>query len=178
MVEIVVSAPPTTITLNPNAPGIESGTIRSDAGPWTDFTAGESNADITRSSEAFLSFDITGIPNNATILEVKTDFTAYIIIGNPFGSLGVLNAYATDYGPTLEPGDFVADFPPGNIAAWDSTTAPNVINASPELKTLLQSKLGFGRLQFRLKFAGSNSDTVKDRITITNPGLIVKYTTL
>ncbi len=174
IVKIVVVAT-TSVTLVPKVG--ESGTIRSDAGPWPDYTAGESNADISRSCEAFLSYDITGIPTNATINEVKFDFTAYTITGNPFGGLGVLHAYATDYGLTLEPGDFVVGFPPGKIADWSSAEALNTIESSPELKTNLQSKLGTSRLQLRLQFSGSNGDAIKDRITFTNPNLIVTYTT-
>jgi len=166
-----------TITLIPGAPGSESGTIRSDAGPFPDFTAGESNADITRTTEAFFSYNIAGIPANATITEIKFDFTAYTITGNPFGSLGVLNAYATNYGPTLEPGDFVTGFPTGNIADWGSTAALDGVEATPELKAWLQSILGTSRLQLRLQFAGANGDAVKDRVTFTNPSLIIKYTT-
>jgi hypothetical protein len=56
--------------------------------------------------------------------------------------------------------------------------ALNVIEASPELKANLQSKPGTSRLQLLLQFAGSNGDAVKDRITFTNPGLILTYTTL
>jgi len=175
-VRIVVTAPPTTITLNPVAPGSESGTIRSDWCCGTDFTAGESNADITRTCEAFLSYNISGIPNNATILEVKTDFTAYTITGDPFG-LGVLNAYVTNYGPSLDIGDFVTGFPSGNIADWGSTGALNNIEVSPELKAALQLKLGSGRLQLRLQFPGSNGNAVKDRLTLTNPSLIITYST-
>jgi Ig-like domain from next to BRCA1 gene len=173
IVKIVVVAM-TTITLAPNVG--ESGTIRSDAGPFPDYTAGESNADITRTCEAFLSYDITSIPTNATITEVKFDFTAYSTTGNPFGSLGSMNAYSTDYGLTLEPSDFVAGFPPGKIVDWGSTGALNAAMASPELKSTLQLKLGTDRLQLRLQFAGSNGDAVKDRITFTNPSLIVTYT--
>jgi hypothetical protein len=161
-----------TLTLVP-LPG-ESGTIRSDAGPWPDFTAGESNSDITRTCEAFLSFDITGIPANASISQVKIDLSAFATTGNPFG-LGVLNMYVADYGLTLEPSDFVASFPGGNVADWGSTGALGTIEASPELKAVLQSKVGSGRLQLRLQFPGSNGDAVKDRITFTNPGLIVTY---
>jgi hypothetical protein len=170
---VIIKVSPT-ITLHPLA--VESGTIRSDAGPWPDFTAGESNADITRTCEAFLSYDITGIPSNATITEVKFNFTAYTSTGNPFG-LGTLHAYATNYGPTLEPGDFVAGFPPGMIADWASTAALNIVESSPELKANLQSKLGTSRLQLRLQFAGSNGDAVKDRLTLTDPSLIVTYST-
>jgi hypothetical protein len=166
-----------TLTLSPNAPGTESGTIRADAGPFPDFTAGESNADITQTCQAFLSYDISTIPTNATITEVKTDFSAYSTIGNPFGSLGVLNAYVTNYGATLEPADFVSGFPPGNIADWGSSAALNNIEASPELKAYLQSHLGTSRLQLRLQFGGSNGDAVKDRITFTNPKLIISYIT-
>jgi hypothetical protein len=166
----------TAVTLNPVTPGTESGTIRSDAGPFADFTAGESNADITRTCEAFLSYNISGIPANATITEVKFDFTAYTVTGNPFGNLGVLNAYTTNYGNTLEPGDFVDSFPPGNIADWGSAAALDTKEASPELKDYLQSKLGTSRLQLRLQFQAANGGTM-DRVTFTNPGLIITYTT-
>lgn len=47
VVIIKVTPPSITVTLNPVAPGIESGTIRTDWGPGSDYTAGESNADIT-----------------------------------------------------------------------------------------------------------------------------------
>jgi hypothetical protein len=168
--------PTTSVTLNSVAAGTESGTIRSDAGPFADFTAGESNADITRTCEAFLSYNISGIPANATITEVKFDFTVYTIIGNPFANLGVLNAYTTNYGSTLEPGDFVTDFPPGNIADWGSAGALDSKEASPELRAYLQTLLGTSRLQLRLQFAGANGGTM-DRITFTNPSLIITYTT-
>lgn len=172
IVMIVVSTP-VTVTLNPQAG--ESGTIRQSDGPWSDFTVGESNADITKTVEAFLSFDITGIPLNATISEVKLDFRNYTITGNPF-ALGALNAYTADYGLTLEPGDFVAGFPSGNIADWGSAAALNNLEASPELKTYLQSKIGTGRLQLRLQFPGSNLDATKDRITFNAPTVIITYT--
>jgi hypothetical protein len=172
-VKIVVVAK-TTITLAPKVG--ESGTIRSDAGPFPDYTVGESNADITRTTEAFLSYDISGIPANAIINEVKVDFTAYTTTGNPFG-LGVLNAYVTNYGLTLEPSDFVPAYPSGNIMNWGSAAALNTIVASPEIKVALQSKLGMARLQLRLQFPGSNMDAIKDRLTFTNPSLIVTYTT-
>ena len=165
----------TTVTILPVA--VESGTIRADAGPFPDYTVGESNVDITKMVEAFLSYDISGIPANATITEVKTNFSVYSPPeGNPFG-LGVLNGYITNYGPTLEITDFVTGFPPGNIVDWGSTAALNNIEASPELKVALQSKVGSSRLQMRLQFPGSNGDAIKDRITFTNPSLIVKYVT-
>ncbi len=170
---IVVSS--TSITLAPVA--VESGTVRSDAGPFPDYTAGESNADITRTCEAFLSFDISDIPSNATIVEVKINFKDYTIAGDPFGSLGVLNGYVINYGSTLTSADFVPGFPSGNTIDWGSVTPLNKIEVSPELKAALQAKVGKSRLQLRLQFAGSNGDAIKDRITFNSPSLIVTYTT-
>jgi hypothetical protein len=164
----------TTITLSPLP--VESGTIRSDAGPFPDFTVGESNADITRTCETFLSYNITSIPTTATITDVKTNFSNYTVVGNPFG-LGVLNAYIVNYGLTLVPAAFVSGLPGGHIANWSSTNALNIIESSPDLKSVLQSKLGSNRLQLRLQFGGSNGDAIKDRITFTNPSLVISYTT-
>jgi hypothetical protein len=174
LVKIIVAAS-TSITLVPFAG--ESGTIRSDAGPFPDYTAGESNEDITRTCEAFLSFDITGIPANATITEVKINFKDYTISGDPFGGLGVLNGYGTNYGSTLEPADFVTGFPGGNTVDWGSVSPLNILEVSPELKAALQAKVGSSRFQMRLQFPGSNGDGSKDRITFNNPSLIVTYTT-
>ncbi len=78
---------------------------------------------------------------------------------------------------TLEPSDFVTTYGPGNIADWGSTGALDTIETSPGLKSMLQSKLGSARLQLRLQFPGSNGDAVKDRLTFTNPTLIITYTT-
>jgi hypothetical protein len=163
-----------TVTLTPVA--LESGTLSAVAGPSPDYTVGESTADITKMFETFLSFDISGIPSNATITEVKVNFSNYSTGGNPFG-LGVLNGYLANYGPTLDVADFVTGSLPGNIVDWGSTNALNNIEASPELKTALQSKLGTSRIQLRLQFSGSNGDATQDRVTFTNPSLVIKYVT-
>jgi hypothetical protein len=173
LVRIIVVAT-ASLTLKPIE--AESGTIRSDVGPFTDYTAGESNVDITRTCEAFMSFDISSIPANATITEVKINFKDYTVSGDPFGSLGVLNGYVTNYGDTLEPSDFVTGFPAGNTLDWGSVTPLNSQEKSAELKAALQKKVGTDRFQLRLQFAGSNGDAIKDRITFNNPSLIVTYT--
>ena len=57
--------------------------------------------------EAFLSFDISGIPSNATITKVVTDFRDYDTVGDPFvlGNDGCVRAYVQDFG-TLDAADF------------------------------------------------------------------------
>lgn len=164
----------TTVTLVPVVG--ESGSLRADAGPFPDYTVGESNVDITKLVETFLSFDISSIPAHATISQVKMNFSNYTTVGNPFG-LGVLNGYATNYGSTLEVADFRNDFPPGNTIDWGSTNALNVIEITPELKAAIQSKLGSSRFQLRLQFPSSNRDGVRDSLTFTNPSLVITYVT-
>ncbi len=154
----------------------ESGSIEKNAGPFPDYSVGEANTDITRSCEAFLSFDISSIPSSATISEVRINFKDYTITGDPFGHLGILNGYVTDYGTTLETTDFVTGFPAGNTVDWGSTSALDKIESSPELKAALQNRVGKNRFQIRLQFPGSNEDAIKDRITFNNPSLIVTYT--
>jgi hypothetical protein len=161
-------------TLSPMA-GI-SGTIRSGGGPWPDYTVGESNADITKTTEVFLTYDLSGIPAGSTISEVKIDFRAYVIdSGNPFG-LGTLYGYATNYGNSLEPADWVAALPPGTATVtWASTADLDSLRVSTELQSAVQSALASGRFQLRLQFAGSNLNATKDRLQFTNPTLVVTY---
>jgi hypothetical protein len=164
-----------TVTLAPVV-GV-SGTLRAGAGPWPDYTIGESNTDITKTTEAFLTYDISGIPSNATITEAKISFASYSVTGNPFG-LGILYGYVTDYGATLEPADFVPALPGGgHTLDWASTAALDNLEISAQLKAAIQAKLGSARFQMRLQFPGSNLDAVKDRLTLNNPSFIVKYTT-
>jgi hypothetical protein len=173
IVKVIVVAS-TSITLLPVVG--ESGTILKNAGPFPEYTVGESNEDITRTSEAFLSFDISGIPTKALITEVKINFKDYTLTGDPFKNLGVLNGYFINYGSSLEPADYVSGFPSGNNIDWGSISPLNTLEASPELKTALQNKVGTDRLQIRLQFAGSNNDSDRDSITFNNPSLIVTYT--
>lgn len=171
VIKVVAS---TTITLTPVAG--ESGAVRSDAHVYPDqLVVGNTNVNLA--NELFLSYDISGIPSNATITEVKTSFNTYTTSGNPFGNLGVLNGYQQDYGTTLDASDYVPGFPGGNKVDWGSLGALNNIEASPELKAALQAKLGSSRFQLRLQFAGSNGDGLADYIQFTNPSLIVTYTT-
>jgi hypothetical protein len=138
-----------------------------------------------KASQLFISFNISGIPTNATITEVKLDMRNATVSGNPFATLGVLNLYKQDYG-TLEATDFVPTSPTGgNIADWGAAAALNTLEASPELKALLQSKLGTSRLQLRFQFVnGNDGDSTLDAViylptgsVFNNPALIVTYTT-
>jgi hypothetical protein len=124
--------------------------------------------------ELFLSYDISSIPTNATITEVKVDLQDYTVVGHPF-VLGVLNGYAGSQGATLEAADYVTTFPSGNIIDWGSTKALDKIEASTTVKSLLQANLGKGHLQLRLQFPGTNGDAITDNITFAHPTLHITY---
>lgn len=155
-----------------------SGTLRQGGGPWPDYTVGESNSDMTKTVEAFLTYDLTGIPAGATITDVTVNFSAYATTGNPF-ALGVLHGYVTDYGDTLEPADFVVALPAAaSELNWASGAALSAVSSSNEMKAALQARVGTPRLQLRLQFAASDLNGVKDRITFSNPILVVSYYTV
>ncbi len=141
--------------------------------------------DITNNgSQMFITYSLSSIPSNAVITEVKLDMRNSTLSGNPFAGLGVLNLYKHDYG-TLDASDYTVPAPGGNIADWGSAAALNTLEASPELKALVQSKLSAGKVQLRFQFiTATDSDGTLDAViylptgsVFNNPALIVSYTT-
>ncbi len=153
-----------------------SGAIDSDTLVYPDvLEVGDTSADAVR--ELFLTFDISGIPFNATITEAKTKFDNYKRYGNPFGHLGVLNGYADDFGTTLDANDFVPGFPAGNTLDWGKIGVLDLNEASTALKAAVQAKVGTSRFQLRLQFAKTNNDGIADYIEFKHPSLVLTYTT-
>jgi len=163
----------------------ESGSIRSDGIISTsEISIGDSTLD--KGLEMFLSFNISGIPANANITEVKLDMRNSSLTGNPF-ALGVLNLFLHDFG-TLDATDYVSTFPNGgNLADWGTLAALNNVEVSAELRNALQTKLGASRFQLRFQFqVQTNSNAGDDKLIfgpvplldpINIPALIVTYTT-
>ncbi|MGB8214753.1 MAG: NBR1-Ig-like domain-containing protein [Anaerolineales bacterium] len=164
----------TSVTLAPIV--AESGAVRSDGGVFPgDIVVGDaSNNDAI---QAFISYNISSIPADATITEVQDEFNTNTIGGNPFGNLGILNCYKMNFAVPLVASNFVTGFPSGNIADWGSTNILNQIEAQPTIKNALQAMLGSARFKVRLQFAGSNHDGIADFVRFSNPSLIVTYTT-
>jgi hypothetical protein len=173
LVKIIVVAT-TSVTLAPSMS--ESGSVRSDGTIYPgELRVGDTVEDYP--IQAFISYDISSIPSNATITEVKDQFNSYTIAGNPFGFLGVLNGYKKDFAVPLVAGNYTSGFPTGNVIDWGATSILDLTEVQPELITALQSKVGSPRFKLRLQFAGSNNDGVADNVSFTNPSLIIKYTT-
>ena len=163
----------------------ESGSVRSDGiSNTSELSVGDT--DLDKGIEMFLSYNISSIPSNATITEVKLDMRNNTTAGNPF-ALGVLNLYQQDFG-TLDATDYVFTSPAGgNLADWGSSAVLNNLEVSQQLKNSLQSKLGTSSYQLRLHFlAQTNSNNTFDKLMygshpltdpVNNPALIVTYTT-
>lgn len=164
----------TTVTLVPVLS--ESGAVRSDGGVLPgDISVGDSVENYK--IQAFISYDISSIPSKATIIEVKDKFNSYTTGGDPFGQLGILNGYKTDYALPLVADNFVKGFPPGNIIDWGGTSILDRVEVQATLKTALQATLGATRFKLRLQFSGTNKDSVSDYVSFTDPSLIITYTT-
>jgi hypothetical protein len=134
-----------------------------------------------KGSQAFISFDISAIPTDATITEVKVDFGAYDIQGDPFGSLNCLRMYAQNYQP-IDEGDYTAPGAVNALAGWCTSSQLDTISVENHVKDQLQNELGSTRLQFRLQFSDKHDDgnSTTDMIRFNNDNvhfikLIVSY---
>lgn len=106
------------------------------------------------SSQAFLSFDIQSIPQDAKITSVSLDITHYITHGDPFilqGSMGIFNH---QYG-TLDKNDFVDSKQFNN---WDKTGAIILLSSLPHssltsdlLANSVQRQVDDGRDRFQIR---------------------------
>ncbi len=154
----------------------ESGSLRSSGEKLSVTNVGdvESNA----SSQAFLSFDLSGLPAGAMITEVKVNFSNYDMLGDPFGGLGCLRIYTQDYG-ALDVADFFSGSPLGALARWCSPADLSAEAVAADLKAAIQAKVGATRAQFRAQFndTASDNDGIADMARLgANIKLIIKYT--
>jgi len=173
-VKIIVSPETTTVELV-QIDG-ESGSVRSNGTVLGVKNVGDTAGDV--SSQAFLSFDISAIPADATITEVATNFGSFDQLGNPFVDLGCLDVYKHTYG-SLDAGDYFAGSPSGRLIRWCSAGAISSLTIDDDMVTALQSRIGTNRFQLRLQFQTDVSiDAEDDMVRFGSPlKLIVTYYT-
>ena len=178
-VTVVVTPAEYTVTLKPIVD--ESGYVRNTGQVTPKYMyVGDDTHNI--SLQAFMSFDISGIPAGVTISSVVVDFSDYSnIYGDPFISLGSLRAYPHDYS-TLDGGDyFTGNYPVGAVIKY-SSASEIVAGSGPSVAIALQAKVGSSRFQMRLQFRDSetDNDSNSDLVCWTSahlPELVVTYST-
>jgi hypothetical protein len=170
--------PPGPQTVDLHTVAAEDGHVLSSGDVLGPPNAGDSPENAGR--QAFLSFDISGIPSNATITKVVTDFRDYDTVGDPFilGNDGCVRAYVQDFG-TLDGGDFFNGDPLSSVGRWCSTAELDVAAEQADMKAALQGKLGGSRFQIRVQFRPplTNNDGAGDVIRLGDVKLVVTYTT-
>lgn len=175
----VVVLPPAITVVTLNSIAAESASVR-EGGTVHAELPNVGDTSTPEGSQAFVSFDISGIPVGATVTEVKVAFSAYDTLGDPFGALGCLRMYAQSYQP-INAGDYTAPGATNALVRWCNTGELDTVSVENDLKNQLQSELGGTRLQLRLQFkdmhhnGDGNADMV--RFNKSNIKLIVTYTT-
>jgi hypothetical protein len=155
----------------------EDGYVRSDGTVNPNPNVGDTSSNETL--EAFVSFDLSSIPDEATITKVVVKFTDYDTLGSPFSlSDGCLRAYVQGYG-TLDAGDFYAGDPTGAVIRWCSTGELSTASEDADLIPVVQGELDSPRLQFRLQFRTptTNGNGVADAVRFGAVKLVITYET-
>lgn len=171
----VVSAELTTKTATLNVVVNQGGSVYNNGDVFAEqYGVGDntSNNDV----QSFLAFDISGIPSNANILEVKTDFSSYATLGDPFGGLGCLRMYVDSYRP-LDVGDYEGGSPLGAVARWCNAGELSAVGVQADMVGELEDRLGNNYFPLRIQFnqTKTDSDNANDALLFGNLKLIVKY---
>lgn len=176
-VEIIVgptpTPEPTTIELNPSS----EGAVKSDGGTIGPPNSGDTALDV--GMQAFLTFDLSSIPDGSTIVEVKLDLTSHDVLGDPFGDLGCLRIYHDSYG-TLDAADYTP--PPVTGALWRFCSEAQLGETNEQIGNQLaidaaQAGLAGNTFQIRLQFnqTETDSDGNDDTLRPSNIKLFVTY---
>jgi len=144
---------------------------------------------LNMASRAFLSFDISSIPDNAIIEEAVLDLSQYTKHGDPsymrsnWGNMGALEVYHIQYG-TFEDLGFEAytewakltsngEFTDYPLFPWDVKSSAD---GDPVIQKLVQQ--GKSRSQFRIQFfTTTNWDSISDMLCFDDATLTIKYAT-
>lgn len=175
-VDIKVAAAP--ITLNLAYMSGESGLVTS-GGAINTLTVAAGDSMSNQGVEAFLSFDMTGVPAGATIQTASlTLIGGGNVRSNPFGGLGCMRAYVDNYG-TVDPGDFVAPGAVGAFANWCNASSVTSPYSGGNLIATIQGRVGTSRFRFRLQFKDTltnGNGTIDDVLIIAPVNLTITYT--
>jgi hypothetical protein len=110
--------------------------------------------------QGFVTFDVRGIPDNATILAARLSLVDWQTTGDPFGDLGCLRVYHHNYG-MLDADDYT---PPPVVDALAAFCSEAEL-ADPQHQAFnsigiaaVQNRLSGGEFQIRLQFSDNITD--------------------
>jgi len=157
----------------------KSGYVRDTNVEWDEYIyVGDDTNDI--GIQAFITFDISELPEDAMITFVDVDFSDHdTTYGDPFGDLGCLRAYVDDFG-SLDGGDYYTGTPTGALSTWCDIGELETIDDDDDYIDALEDKLGDNYFQVRLQFRDleTDGDGNNDMVRFTSshlPVLIVDY---
>ena len=126
--------------------------------------AGDTDNDV--GLQGFVTYDVSGIPDGATILAAKFTVVAHDVIGDPFGKLGCLRAYVDNY-DTVGFEDFTPAGATGSFVRFCSEAElPSLTKQTMNSGGIagIQNALASNKFQIRLQFKDmhSNEDAFTD----------------
>ena len=126
--------------------------------------AGDTSHDV--GLQGFVTYDISGIPDDATIITAKFKIVDHDVLGDPFGNLGCLRAYVHNYN-TVGYEDFTAAGATGSFVRFCSEAElPSLTIQTMNSGGIagLQNALVSNTFQIRLQFKQehTNGDGVAD----------------
>jgi hypothetical protein len=125
----------------------EDGQVRRDGYVGQEPDVGDTKSGTT--IQAFVSFDISMIPRDATITSATLDLTAAAIYGAPFNKLGMILVYDCQY-QTLSASDFFVG--PALGAIYTIPVEPSQPITSHVLASAIQKRVDAGSPRFQLRF--------------------------
>jgi hypothetical protein len=128
---------------------VESGYVRQDGETGPEIIVGATSWLVA--IQGFMSFDISMIPQNATIKSVALDLTSGTVFGSPFNSMGQLYVCNQMYG-TLNSNDYIAG--PAITPVYSVAQMPSAPISSSLMVSAVQEQVdnGGNRFQIRLQF--------------------------
>lgn len=137
-------------------------------------SAPNTGADAGAGVVAFVSFNISSIPDDATIEEVEVNFSGFDTQSNPFASMGCLEGYAGTFFP-LDASDYGASGS-GPDFSYCSTSELSTVFVNEDVMDRLQAALGVSNtLEYKLVFSGAPSGSALVRFLNGGLRLIITY---
>jgi hypothetical protein len=149
------------------------GSVRSDNSVLGVMNVGDTSSNV--GSQGFVKFDLSAIPDGATITDVALSVVSADTLGDPFGELGCVKIYPGTYFP-LDASDYAG----GAIAILVNYDYCSMAEINADLsysKSTIQGKLASDLLEFRFRIFSSetNSDAIADMVRFGIIHLEIEY---